>query len=447
MTAFALARRGHSAAIIPLYEQGVDVPLLGLDALIVNFARPANIDLVVGYRALGLPVYVLDTEGGVLTETGANSPDKLAQFVRTSGFSELLAGYFFWGSRLRDAFVRLSGIPAGRLHVSGCPRFDFASRRWWDLLTFKASGYVLVNANFPLVNPLFARSPEEERNTLVGAGWDRNYVDQMLVELRRILADYLEIVRSIAVRFRRTTIVVRPHPFERSSTYEEAFAPFANIRVDGQGSVMNVIRNSRCVVHLNCGTSIEATMLRRLPLSLEFLNTPLMARHGPLPSRISLRTDSAEHLFDCIEHSGEFTAEFPFETNYAEHIRPWFHENDGAAADRVVDALVADIGSATGRRPSVAWSLRSSRLKSRLSQRLQAVAANTLGSDLASGVRGAFDRVRREKRLEATVVQALLNRLADHEGVPSPRCEHARHPWTGMRLASISVVPGKGASR
>ena len=188
-------------------------------------------------------------------------------------------------------------------------------------------------------------------------------------------------------------------------------------------------------------------MLRRVPFSLEFLNTPLMARHGPLPSRISLRTQSAEHLFDCIENSGRLAAEFPFETNYTEHIRPWFHDNDGEAADRVVGALVADIGSAAGRRPSVAWSLRSSRLKSRLSQRLQAVAANTLGSDLASGARGAFNRVRREKRLEAAVVQALLDRVAVHEGMPSPRCEHARHPWTGLPLASISVVPGKGASR
>jgi surface carbohydrate biosynthesis protein len=446
MTAAALGRRGYRSSIIPLYEQAVDVPLLGLDALIVNFARPANIELVAGYRALGLPVYVLDTEGGVLTESGANSPEKLARFVRSSGFSELLAGYLFWGSTLRDAFVRLSGLPADRLHVTGCPRFDFASPRWWELLDFDRTGYVLVNANFPLVNPLFVRSPEDERNALVAAGWDRDYVDQMLVDLRRILAEYLVTVRAAAARFKETTIVVRPHPFERSRTYEEAFEGLANVVVDGRGSVMNVIRNSRCVVHLNCGTSIEATMLRRVPLSLEFLNTPLMARHGPLPSRISLRTRSAEHLFDCIEHSERAAESFPFEANYGEHIRPWFHDNDGAAADRIVNALVADLGTSRGPRPSVAWSLRSSRRKSRISQRLQAIAANTMGSALSSAARGAFNRVRREKRLDVEAVRLLLGRVTTHEAVPVPGCQYARHPWTGAALASISVVPSGGSS-
>lgn len=446
MTAAALGRRGYRASIIPLYEQAVDVPLLGLDALIVNFARPANIELVAGYRTLGLPVYVLDTEGGVLTESGANSPEKLARFVRSSGFSELLAGYLFWGSTLRDAFVRLSGLPADRLHVTGCPRFDFASPRWWDLLDFDRAGYVLVNTNFPLVNPLFVRSPEDERNALVAAGWDRDYVDQMLVDLRWILAEYLGTVRAAAARCKQTTIVVRPHPFERSSTYEEAFEGLTNVIVDGRGSVMNVIRNSRCVVHLNCGTSIEATMLRRLPLSLEFLNTPLMARHSPLPSRISFRTRSAEQLFDCIEHSEREAESFPFEANYGQYIRPWFHDNDGAAAERIVNALVADLGTFRGPPPSIAWSLRSSRHKSRASQRLQAIAANVFGSAASAAARRAFNRVRREKRLDVEDVRLLLGRVADHEGVPVPGCHHARHPWTGTALASISVVPSGGSS-
>jgi hypothetical protein len=220
----------------------------------------------------------------------------------------------------------------------------------------------------------------------------------------------------------------------------------ANVVVDGRGSVMNVIRNSRCVVHLNCGTSIEATMLRRVPLSLEFLNTPLMARHGPLPSRISLRTRSAEHLFDCIEHSERAAESFPFEANYGEHIRPWFHDNDGAAADRIVNALVADLGTSRGPRPSVAWSLRSSRRKSRISQRLQAIAANTMGSALSSAARGAFNRVRREKRLDVEAVRLLLGRVTTHEAVPVPGCQYARHPWTGAALASISVVPSGGSS-
>lgn len=445
MLASAFAVRGARTSIVPLYEQGTDVPLLGLDALLVNFARPANLDLVDGYRAMGLPVYVLDTEGGVLTDTGANSPGKLAAYVRDSGFRELLAGYFFWGSTLQQRFVADSGMPAGLLRVSGCPRFDYASPRWSDLLRFERSGYVLVNANFPLVNPLFVRSPEAERDSLVRAGWDRAYVDQMLTDLKCILAGYLATVKALAAARPQQAFLVRPHPFEDISTYQRAFAALPNVIVDGRGSVLNVIRHARCIVHLNCGTSIEATMLRRLPLSLEFLNTPLMARHGPLPSRISAQVGSAAEALDAIDDVDARTSAFPFEQHYRESILPWFHKNDGQAADRIAEAILDDVGSGHRVRRSVSWSLGSSRRRSRLSQRLQALAANLLGSATTSALRSRAAAVRREKRFGSAEITAAVQAIAAHDRRPQPRCRAAGHPWTGATLASVTVTPA-GAS-
>jgi surface carbohydrate biosynthesis protein len=442
MIAGASVARGHAASIVPLYEQGSDVPLLALDALIVNFARPANLDLVAGYRAMGLPVYVLDTEGGVLTDTGANSPAKLADYVRTSGFAGLLAGYFFWGSRLRDAFAAGSGLPADRLRATGCPRFDYATPRWWDLLEFERSGYVLVNANFPLVNPLFVRSPEEERDSLVRAGWDPAYVDGLIADLRQILDGYLRTVRQAAAACSDLPFLVRPHPFENGDTYRRAFADVPNVVVDGRGSVLNVIHNARCVVHLNCGTSIEATMLRRLPVSMEFLNTPLMARHGPLPSRISHRVGDAEELVQTLRDVDARTAAFPFEANYAADIHPWFHDHDGAAADRIVAAIESDLGGARRRLVDVRGSLGSSRRQSRLGQRLQALAANAFGSLVTSRWRARATPVRGEKSFGAAEVRRGVERIAAHARLPAPACSAARHPWTGVPLASVDVLPG-----
>ena len=42
--------RGASVVIIPMYEQGVDVPRLGLDTLVANYARAANLDLMQSLR-------------------------------------------------------------------------------------------------------------------------------------------------------------------------------------------------------------------------------------------------------------------------------------------------------------------------------------------------------------------------------------------------------------
>jgi hypothetical protein len=72
----------------------------------------------------------MDTEGGVLTDKGANSPKALSNYIKSSGFKDFLAGYFFWGHEIYNAFKVNSGMLEKGLHLTGCPRFDWASSRW-----------------------------------------------------------------------------------------------------------------------------------------------------------------------------------------------------------------------------------------------------------------------------------------------------------------------------
>lgn len=442
MIAHALAVRGHTTSIVPLYDQAVDIPLLGLDALIVNYARPANLSLIQAYATMGVPVFVLDTEGGILAEDGANAPDQLACYVSESGYANILSGYFFWGSRLRDAFAKSSGIAPQKLHVTGCPRFDFASPRWEAILDAPWRDYILVNANFPLVNPLFARSSEEETMTLVHAGWKVDYVAQMLSDSRKIFTGYLRTIFDLATHFPQHTFLVRPHPFENANVYRESLSALSNVIVDGRGSVLNVIRHAKCVLHLNCGTAVEATMLRRLPVSMEFLNTDHMSNHSTLPSKISLRANSYEEMCSTIENLDAATGQFSFEQNYSENILPWFHLNDGRAADRVADVMVQYGAAARSRvKPSVARSLASSRSNSSVGQRAQALLANLTGSKFSSRLREMRTASRREKRLDAKDVRLQLEKIATHAGTALPSVAHAQHPWSGLELATVRVEP------
>jgi surface carbohydrate biosynthesis protein len=440
MLAHVLARRGVETLLVPLYEQAVDVPLLGLDALVINYARPANIELVRGYVDAGLPVWVLDTEGGVLADDGANTPDRLAAYVRDSGWGGLLAGYFFWGQTLHDAFVAHSGMAPGQLHVSGCPRFDWAAAQWRDLLRHSRSGYTLVNANFPLVNPLFVRSPEAELDALVSAGWQRDYVVQMIADSRLILNNYIDTVARVAGRLPERRFLVRPHPFESADRYRQAFAALPNVEVDGAGSVLNVIRNADCVLHLNCGTSIEAVMLDKLPLSMEFLNTPLMSRHSSLPSRISQPVASEEALVTLLGDLRSAEAAFGFASRYQSLIEPWFHHNDGRAAERVADVLLQAVAGRAPRPPSLAGSLASSRRAPRWGQRLQAALGNLVGSNLSARVRALAQPARRSKQLQVEEIASLVGAL-DRQGGGGSRVSRARHPFSGAPLASVRVQP------
>ncbi len=284
LLAYQLACRGASVVIVPMYEQAVDVPRLGLDTLVVNYARDANLDLMRSFSKAGLALYVLDTEGGVLADKGGNSPPAMASYLRSSGYADILSGYFFWGSRLHAAFCDGEAMKPDQLHLTGCPRFDFAAPRWRKLLEGEPSGYLLVNANFPLVNSRFSSAPGAERDAMIRAGWDAAYIDGFLADLKQVFANYLvEIGRLAAARADRA-ILVRPHPFESEEVYRSALARHSNVVVDGTGSVLDRIRNAAAVIHLNCGTAIESVLLGKLPVQLEYLNTPATAGHASLPA-------------------------------------------------------------------------------------------------------------------------------------------------------------------
>lgn len=441
MLAHALGRHGIETALVPLYDQAIDVPLLGLDALVINYTRPANHDLVQGYANAGLPVWVMDTEGGVLADDGANTPDRLAAYVRDSGWSKLLAGYFFWGSTLREAFVAHSGMPAAHLHATGCPRFDWAAPRWRELLQHEHHGYVLVNANFPLVNPLFVRSPEVELDALVSAGWEREYVVRLIADSRQILEAYIGTIHRLASQRPQRKFLVRPHPFENADRYRQAFAGLANVMVDGRGSVLNVIRQAQCVLHLNCGTSIEAVMLDKLPLSMEFLNTPLMSRHSTLPSRISQAVPDEASLFAILDDLDGAQQAFPFKQRYDALIAPWFHRNDGGAAERMAEVLAAALQHLPRRKPSLRQSLASSRRRSRPAQRAQAALSNLVGSRRSAQWRAMLQPARANKRLDLQTISGLVSMLDGHAKVPASLAQQAQHPVSGVALSSILISP------
>ena len=144
----------------------------------------------------------------------------------------------------------------------------------------------------------------------------------------------------------------------------------------------------------------------------------------------------------CWKHLPGVTESFDFSGNYQDYICPWFHLSDGNAAERVVDVIcgATSLGS-SAQKSSVAWSLASSRRRSRIGQRLQAMTANILGSQFCSVLRAIVAPARREKQLLPDVVVSQLELVADHAKSARPTVARVRHPWTQMPLASISVSP------
>ncbi|WFU43662.1 hypothetical protein QA640_15225 [Bradyrhizobium sp. CB82] len=437
---YQLARRGVSVALVPMYEQAVDVPRLGLDALVANYARAANLDLMRGFAKAGLALYVLDTEGGVLAEKGGNSPPAMAAHIRDSGYADILSGYFFWGSRLHEAFNAAGTMKPEQLHLTGCPRFDFAAPRWRSMLDGEPRGYLLINANFPLVNSRFAGKPGGEREAMIRAGWDAAYVDHFIADLKRVFANYLAEIDRLAAARPDRSILVRPHPFENEEVYRNALSDRANVVVDGTGNVLDRIRNAAAIVHLNCGTAVESVLLGKLPLQLEYLNTPATAGHAALPARVSRTVTSFDELLSAIDRIDSETETFGFDRVHAADIAAFFHHNDGLAAERVADVLT---NTPNSRRTYVSLlaTVKGMRANPSVGQIAKGAASALLGSAVTERLRSQFNPVRRDKRIEPAVVSGLLDRIAAHDHAdPSQFAARRAHcATTGVPLASIAI--------
>ncbi|MXO63106.1 surface carbohydrate biosynthesis protein [Qipengyuania oceanensis] len=441
MIAVALGSRGVESYIIPLYDQGLDVPLLGLDAVVTTFLRPANRHVIEAYANMGISVYVLDSEGGVLSNDGPNNPAELARAVGEGGWADLVTGYFFWGPLLHDAFVARGVLPPEKLHLTGCPRFDCASRKWRALLDADGGDFILINTAFPLVNSRFVEGGTDI-DAMVSAGWDSDYVNALVADSSTAMREMLGLIAKLASRFPNEEFLVRPHPFENPDVYSHALRDLPNVTVNGEGGVLRVIARSKAVIQLNCSTAIEALMVDKLPMSPDFISSPALRQHSELPNRASMLMQSFEDMAFAIANLDVAMESFDLQERYTSVCYPYFYRIDGDASERIAAVLVRS--PRNGSR-NLIQSMAGCHQKPKFAQLLQGVGANLLGSRAASRLRAIIQPKRRAKRVSIGEVRHWLNKATTISGRPRLIAKPARHPFTGLPLSSIQVVATKTA--
>ncbi|MGV7214030.1 surface carbohydrate biosynthesis protein [Bradyrhizobium sp. UFLA05-112] len=409
-----LATRGARVTLVPMYEQGFDVPALRPDLVLVNYTRPNNADLIKSYKRAGILVGVLDTEG-----IGGKDADQFASMVKSAGCPDLVDLYCVWGEAQRAAFLRQAAVPDTLLFATGCPRYDFCAPPWRSALSKPsvAPGYVLINTNFPVVNPRFSNNSSDEEQSMVQAGFSREFARQFIIDAREAYRQALETSIELARIFADQRFVLRPHPFENIHAYD-AFAELPNADVIQSGTSLEWISGARLLIHQNCSTAIEATMLRVEPLSMEWFNTPALRLDAA--TMVSRPAASSAELADLVRgalngglqppaaHTVEFRSKI---------IRDLFTSVDGVSSGRVSDAVLQTIANARGKGNG------SRGLTPRPSARGMAAGAirGALGYRLSAAVRrsyGSKDEQRRRlgKTFSSELVNTILLRLDSASG-------------------------------
>jgi len=418
LLAWQLAKRGATAYLVPMYRQAFDIPALKPDFALVNYLRPNNGDLLLLYRSLGISVGVLDTEGA-----GGKDAQHFAAMVSRMDCARYLDMYCVWGEGQYQAFRSAGILEESRLHLTGCPRFDFCAAPWRDSLpSVSSQGFVLINTNFPTVNPRFSRQPEQEVISMVQAGYEESFARQFIADAQNAWEGMIGATRSIARAYPDTPFILRPHPFENEQPYTAIDLP--NVEVQQSGTVLPWLAASRLLIHQNCSTAVEATMLGVEPLSLDWLSTEALYLEGP--TVVSTRVRNECELIEQVGRQLTGTADPPDASVLKARralIRAVYFRVDGQSASRVADAILSHL-RAFGM-PSA--NVRHSGLSRRT--RIVRMARNLLGFRAAEWMhRYLGDDFRRRavaaKAFSVEQVTDVLRRIGEPLGV-SVRAEHA----------------------
>jgi surface carbohydrate biosynthesis protein len=408
-----LAAKGATVTLVPMYEQGFDVPALRPDLVLVNYTRRNNADLIKSYKRAGILVGVLDTEG-----IGGKNPDQFAEMVKSVGCTGLVDLYCVWGRAQHAAFLRHGTVPAALLHATGCPRYDFCAAPWRAALPKPSiePGYILINTNFPVANPRFSDSSSDEENAMVQAGFSREFARQFIIDAGKAYRSVLETSIRLAKHFKDVQFVLRPHPFENIGSYD-ALAELPNFHVRQDGTSLEWISGARLLVHQNCSTAIEATMLEVEPLSMEWFNTPSLRLDAA--TRVSRGAGSESDLIELVQQGLE--GRLPPVDRETEQFRQQiigdlFTAVDGANSSRVTVAVLDAIAAARGAKRGTSMPERPS---------LRGVAAEAvrraLGYKASSALRRSYSAVENEHRrlgkaFGPGMVNAVLRRICAVSG-------------------------------
>ncbi|MGY3074713.1 surface carbohydrate biosynthesis protein [Bradyrhizobium sp. LM6.10] len=403
-----LATRGARATLVPMYEQGFDVPALRPDLVLANYTRPNNADLIKSYKSAGILVGILDTEG-----IGGKNADQFAKMVKSAGRPDLVDLYCVWGASQYAAFLRQGTIAPDLLHATGCPRYDFCAPPWRAALPKPSvdSGYVLINTNFPTVNPRFSVNSSHEEESMVKAGFSREFARQFIADGGHAYRSTLDMAIKLAKHFADVQFVLRPHPFEKISSYD-SFAALPNAKVIQSGTSLEWISGARLLVHQNCSTAIEATMLNVEPLSMEWFNTPALRLDAA--TRVSRGAAGEAEMLELVGQGLEDSMPpLPSEIGLSrrEIVSELYTAVDGASSARVSEVVLATI-AASRHGGSKAHASPSPSLRGLVAGAVR----RTLGHKASSLLRRTYSSVESERRragkvFDAGTVNAILQRI------------------------------------
>ena len=218
-------------------------------------------------RAAGHRIMALDEEGLVTFKDWY-----LKNHVSRQTLA-VLDKVFTWGP-MQTSWIT-EAFPSAPISEVGNPRLDLMRSEYCEMfkdaitdLHSEFGKYILINSNFGWCNnamhgfeEYFIKSLKlETKNQL-------KFFSGGIKYQRSIMKSFEQLIPALAKAVTPQKIVIRPHPSELSSNWDEFAKIHSNVVVRRNGPVQPWIAGASCIIQNNCTTAVEAAILGKTCIS------------------------------------------------------------------------------------------------------------------------------------------------------------------------------------
>jgi surface carbohydrate biosynthesis protein len=259
-----LTRLGATVYVTGLLTAPIDFFSINPDVVFHTYVRKNNYLFLHKIHQTGSLNFVVESEGIV-----GKSIDDYFDFVNQNLDFEIIDGYFTWGHKQKDILIKHYPKFLNKIFCYGNPRFD-EFRDAKDIIFDNKS--VLINTNFPIVDPKFSKNNIDEirKNSFVGHNKDK--LEKIFLSSVKLRSDLCNTILRLSKDFAFVDFTLRPHPFEKSDFYVDFFSDHKNVTVKSDGTSIQALCKSNLLIQLNCTTAMEAHLLGIPVLMPDYLN-------------------------------------------------------------------------------------------------------------------------------------------------------------------------------
>jgi surface carbohydrate biosynthesis protein len=206
---------------------------------------------------------------------------------------------FLWGEKIYD-LIKDKILDKNKVKITGHPRFDllksqfhYIYRKDADRIRERYGKFILINTNMGFGNNI-------KGDNFVLENYRGRFPDiEKIIEFDK---KKIKVFNSLITKLSKVThktIIIRPHPEEKHSLYNNFFSNLKNVKVVYDNSVVPWLLACEKMIHPDCTTAIEAYFIGKTPLSfLPKDSSNYMVTEVPL--NISIQFDDEDLIIDYL---------------------------------------------------------------------------------------------------------------------------------------------------